>query len=179
VLHRTDTDDTMNTTRARRLAVLGVAIVLALVLVGLLATHTGFLPVTTGEYEERTLHVTDCADTQRAQLTVAVAESSDQQYVGLSRTDSLGPDEGMLFPYGSEGSREIEMRNMDFGLDVIYVGSDGEITGITTLDAPDSAVEYYLTYDSTTGVGQYVLEVNAGWSAANGVSAGDCVTGLP
>jgi len=163
----------------RRYAVLGVVGVLALALLLLLLFHTGLFPVTGGGYEQRTLEVTDCAGTERGALTVDVAESFGQQYVGLSRTGSLAADRGMLFTYGEEDTREIVMRNMDFPLDVVYIGGNGEITGIETLDAPGGPVEYYLTYGSTTGTGQYILEVNAGWSEEHGVSAGDCVTGLP
>ena len=180
------TDDTDDTDEGgstdggiRRYAVLGVAGVLALALFVLLLFHTGLFPVTGGDYEQRTLGVTDCAGTERGVLTVDVAESFGQQYVGLSRTGSLPTDRGMLLTYGEEGDREIVMRNMDFGLDIIYIGQNGEVTGIETLDAPGGPVEYYLTYDSTTGAGQYVLEVNAGWSETHGVSVGDCVSGLP
>ncbi|ERH10061.1 MAG: hypothetical protein J07HX64_01829 [halophilic archaeon J07HX64] len=174
-----DTDEEDSAGGIRRYAVLGVTGVLVLVLVLLFLFYTGLLPVTGGDYEQRTLEVTDCTGTERGVLTVDVAESFGQQYVGLSRTGSLAADRGMLFTYGEEGDREIVMRNMDFPLDIVYIGGNGEITGIETLDAPGGPIEYYLTYDSTTGTGQYVLEVNAGWSEAHGVSAGDCVTGLP
>jgi uncharacterized membrane protein (UPF0127 family) len=169
----------MEGSRARRYAAVAVVGVLTLVSLYVVASHAGFLPVSPGEYEQRTLAVTDCDGSERDTLTVDLAVSSAQQYVGLSRTDALAADEGMLFVYDDESSREIVMRNMDFGLDVVYIGGDGTITDITTLDAPDSALEQYLTYDSTTGVGQYILEVESGWSEAHGVSAGDCVTGLP
>jgi len=169
----------MNTDSTRRYAVLGLAGVLVLGLLLLLSYHTGFLPVTPGDYEQRTLDVTDCTGADRATLTVAVADSFAEHYVGLSRTGSLPPDEGMVLAYGGESSREIVMRGMDFALDIIYVGSDGEITGITTLDAPGGPVESRLTYDSASGVGQYIIEANAGWSEEHGVSTGDCVTGLP
>lgn len=169
----------MNRDSARRYAVLALAGLLVVALLVVLAAHTGLLPVSPGSYEQRTLGVTDCAGTEYGTLTVDVADSFSQRYVGLSRTDSLAPDEGMLFAFGSEGSRDIAMRNMDFGLDVIYIGSGGTITERETLDAPRGPLEYYLTYDSVTGTGQYVLETAAGWSDEHGVSAGDCVTGLP
>lgn len=169
----------MNRKRARRYGLFAVVAVVGILVLYLVVSHAGLLPVSTGSYEQRTLTVTDCAGDERATVTADVAASSAQQYVGLSRTDSLAPDEGMLFPYDEAAPREFEMRNMAFGLDIVYIGSNGEITEITTMDAPDGPLEYYLTYDSTTGVGQYVLEVVSGWSEANGVSSGDCVTGLP
>lgn len=169
----------IDTDRARRYAAVGVTGVLVFTLVVLLAVQTGLLPVLPGDYEQRTLTVTDCAGTTQGVLTVDVADSFGERYVGLSRTGSLGADEGMLLTYGGEATRTVEMRNMGFGLDVVYIGSAGEITRIETLDAPGGPLEYYLTYDSTSATGQYVLEVNAGWSSESGVSAGDCVTGLP
>lgn len=175
----TDTETNMNRKRARRYGLFAVVVAVGILVLYLVVSHAGLLPVSTGSYEQRTLTVTDCAGDERATVTADVATSSAQQYVGLSRTDSLAPDEGMLFPYDGVASREFEMRNMAFGLDIVYIGSNGEITEITTMDAPGGPLEYYLTYDSTTGVGQYVLEVVSGWSEANGVSSGDCVTGLP
>jgi hypothetical protein len=80
----------------RRYAVLGVTGVLVLVLVLLLLFHTGLLPVTGGDYEQRTLEVTDCAGTERGTLTVDVAESFGQQYV-VSRGRLARGRQGMLF----------------------------------------------------------------------------------
>lgn len=169
----------MQSDRSRRYALVGLAGVVVLGLLLLLSYHTGLLPVLPGDYEQRTLAVTNCDGVDRETLGVDVADSFDERYVGLSRTDSLAPDEGMLFTYGEESSRDIVMRNMGFGLDVIYIGGNGTITEIATLDAPGGPVESYLTYDSTSGVGQHILEVHAGWSNEHGVSPGDCVTGLP
>ncbi|WP_135827854.1 DUF192 domain-containing protein [Halorussus halobius] len=148
-------------------------------LVGYVLLHTGLLPVPTGVDDRRGLRVTDCEETVRGRLDVAVAESFAQQYVGLSRTESLADEEGMLFVHDEDGERGIGMRNMDFPLDVLFVSADGEITSVETLDAPDSPLSYYVTYGTTSGQGRYVVEANAGWSEARGVSAGDCVRGLP
>lgn len=151
----------------------------ALLVVGLILAHTGLIPVTADFGDERELRVTDCSGAEKGQLTVGVAETFSERYVGLSRTESLAAGEGLLFVYDEAGSKRIAMRNVDFALDVLFVAADGEITRVETLDAPDSPVEYYLTYDSTSGPGQFVVETNAGWSDAHGASAGDCVRGLP
>lgn len=155
-----------------------LAIIGLLVLFGL-AVQTGSLPVPTGELDERALRFTDCAGTEKGELTVGVAETSTQQYVGLSRTESLAPNEGLLFPFDEAGTHRIEMRRMEFGLDIIFVTATGEITQIDTLDAPDSRLEYYLFAESTAGDGRFVIETHAGWSDDHGVTAGDCVAGLP
>lgn len=145
---------------------------------GVFLMQTGLLPVS-AEFEERQeLTVTDCAGVEKGQLNVAVAESFSERYVGLSRTDSLAENEGLVLAYDEGGEKDIAMRNMDFALDVVFVSGDGEITSIDTLDAPESFLSYYLLYDSTSGTGEFVVETNAGWSEEHGVSAGDCVAGL-
>jgi uncharacterized membrane protein (UPF0127 family) len=146
---------------------------------GLVVFQLGVLPVPAGDTTETQLRVTDCAGAEKATVSADVADSWASQYVGLSRTDSLGQNEGLLFAFDDEQSRTIEMRTMNFGLDVVFIGANGTIQSIETLAAPDSPLEYYLLHDSTTGRGQYVLEVNAGWSASHGVTPGDCVRGLP
>lgn len=156
-----------------------VGAVLAFVVLALLSLQTGFIPIRAGEFEETTLSVTDSSGTEKGTLSVGIAESLGQQIIGLSRTDSIDPDGGLLFPHDEQGGQRVEMRNLDFGLDVLFVDADGEITGIRTLDAPKSTVEYYLTYDAAAGVGKYVVEANAGWCDEHGVGPGDCVTGLP
>jgi uncharacterized membrane protein (UPF0127 family) len=166
----------MDWTRAPSVVLMGAG---ALLVVGLALTHAGLLPVSADFGDERELRVTDCAGTETGQLTVDVAESFSERYVGLSRTESLAADEGLLFVYDEGGSKSIAMRNMDFALDVVFVSATGEITRIETLDAPDSLLAYYLTYDSTSGPGRFVVETTAGWTDAHGASAGDCVRGLP
>lgn len=140
--------------------------------------QTGLLPVSTGTYEERDLRMTDCNETTNGMLTVDVASSFSQQYIGLSRTESLPRDEGMLFPGENEREIRIEMRNMNYDLDIIFVDSNGRITSIKTGNAPQNTVEYYLTYESVTGEGQHVIETNKGWTDRNNVGEGDCVEGI-
>lgn len=151
-----------------------VGLLVAIVLMG----QTGFLPVFAGTYEDHELRVTDCSGTTKGTWTVGVVDSFSEGYVGLSRHESLEPDHGLLFPYDEEKSHRIEMRNMDFGLDVVFVKADGTIGTIETLEAPDSILEYYLTYDSTHAPSKYIVEVASGWTKAHDVSTGDCVEGL-
>lgn len=165
--------------RLPRLVGAGVAVTVGLFVMFLVLAQTGLLPVTAGDFDERELRVTDCTGVEKGRLTVGVAETFGQRYVGLSRTASIGSHEGLLFPYDEEASHRIEMRNMNFGLDIVYVGADGAITAIKTLDAPDSTLEYYLLYDSTFDTGKYVIEVRSGWSVEHDVSTGDCVLALP
>jgi uncharacterized membrane protein (UPF0127 family) len=59
---------------------------------------------------------------------------------------------------------------MSFGLDIIFVDAEGEVTEIH--DAPEPAGEYERSYP---GRGKYVLEVPRGYSARVGLDVGDRV----
>ena len=104
-------------------------------------------------------------------VTAAIADTPDLRYTGLSDTESLPEDRGMLFVYEEVSGHTYVMREMDFGLDIIYADEEGAITTIHHAPAPgpneDGDDQRY------PGRGQYVLEVNNGWTTERGVTAGD------
>ena len=106
-------------------------------------------------------------------VRVAVAETRDQKITGLSKTASLPEDRGMLFPYNAPADRTYVMRGMDFGIDIIYIDSDGRITKIHHAPEPPEGEdgEQY----EYPGYGQYVLEVNYEWTTRHDVEEGDRV----
>ena len=117
--------------------------------------------------------VTDGNGTERGRVRAAVAESYQQKYTGLSKTDFLPEDRGMLFPYDEPGNHTYVMRGMDFGIDIVYIDADGTITRIHHAEEPPAGAdgndfEY-------PGYGQYVLEVNHDWTTRHNVSVGDRV----
>jgi len=132
-------------------------------------------PTTTrsGEYEWTTVTAYDADGTRLGVVEVRIAESFGQKYTGLSDTESLPEDEGMLFPYPQEDQRTFVMREMSFGIDIVYIDSEGRVTEIHHAPEPPegedgSQYEY-------PGCGQYVLEVNYDWTTRNGVEVGDRV----
>lgn len=129
---------------------------------------------TEAAYDHVTVTVVD-AETNATLGTVraAVAESFAEKYTGLSKTASLPQDRGMLFVYDRPGNHTYVMRNMSFGIDIVYVDADGTITSIHHAPEPGpgedgSAQEY-------PGYGQYVLEVNYNWTVRHDVEVGDRV----
>ncbi|WP_420182109.1 DUF192 domain-containing protein [Haloarcula sp. KBTZ06] len=156
----------------------------------------------TGEYEEGTVTVREASDavtptatqpstdTSMPETTIAareqeageplgtvevrIAQTFDQRYVGLSKTESLGPDEGMLFVHDEEGQHTYVMRNMSFPIDIIFIDANGTITAIHHAPLPPGGTsESGLT--GYEGRGKYVLEVNRGWANRTGVEVGDRV----
>lgn len=145
----------------------------------LIGIHLGLVPLATVDVGGEDIRVTDCEGTERGTLDVGVATSTREQYVGLSRTESLGQDEGVLFVFDEETEHQVGMRGMDFGIDVLFVADNGTVSSLASLQAPASRLEAYVFYERTIGEGRYVIETNHGWSEAHGVREGDCVTDLP
>jgi len=101
-------------------------------------------------------------------VSVAIADNDSERITGLSDTDSLAWDEGMLFVFPETGEHAFVMREMSFPLDIVYVAPNGTVTRIHHAPVPDG--EYERRYP---GTGKYVLEVNRGWTNETGVSVGD------
>jgi uncharacterized membrane protein (UPF0127 family) len=150
-----------------RAVLAGTVIVAALLGLYLLAPPTTLL--TPAEHERTAVTLVDSNGTELASVDVRVAATGDQRRVGLSRTDSLEAGAGMLFVHDSVDTRSYVMRNMSFGLDIVFIDSDGTITEIHDAPAPPGGDAPY------RGTGQYVLEVPRGWTDAVGVSVGDGV----
>ncbi|GAB3416337.1 hypothetical protein GCM10027435_13520 [Haloparvum alkalitolerans] len=112
--------------------------------------------------------------TERGRVTAAIADTSDLRFLGLSDTERLPEDRGMLFVYEAAAARTFVMREMDFGIDIVYVGADRRITEIHHAPAPapdeDGEEQRY------PGTGQFVLEVVLDWTTDRGVEVGDEVS---
>ena len=108
-----------------------------------------------------------------ALIDAEVADEFQEQYVGLGDHDDLADDEGMLFVYEQEANRTFVMRSMAFGIDIIYVDSDGCITSINP--APEPGPNENGEEQEYPGYGQYVIEVPIGVASDNGVDRGDPV----
>ncbi|WP_435096260.1 DUF192 domain-containing protein [Halorubrum sp. N11] len=149
----------------RLLAIAGALAALTLLLTVAIATTPSLL---IAGYDTATVEAVD-GETGESLATVEarVADSLAKQYVGLSATDELAADEGMLFVHDETGEHAYVMRDMAFGLDIVFVAPNGTVTEIHEA-APDSR-----PYTRYRGTGQFVLEVPRGWSERNGVEPGD------
>ncbi|MEF8827083.1 MAG: DUF192 domain-containing protein [Halapricum sp.] len=125
------------------------------------------------EYETGTVTVSDENGTTLATVDVQIADSERERYVGLSETDSLAKDEGMLFVFETSSERAFVMREMDFPLDIVFVAPNGTITTIQHAPVPSETPEEDLR--RYRGGGQYVLEVPRGYTNATGIDVGDHV----
>jgi uncharacterized membrane protein (UPF0127 family) len=135
-------------------------------------THTA-TPVHSS-YAQTTVTVQDGdGDAELGAVEAAIADNGSLRYTGLSNTESLPENRGMLFVFDSERDLTFVMREMDFAIDIVYIDSNGTITSIHHAPAPgpneDGNDQEY------SGRGQYVLEVNHHWTTDRGIEVGDQV----
>ncbi|WP_276260191.1 DUF192 domain-containing protein [Haloglomus litoreum] len=124
------------------------------------------------DYQHATVVAVD-AETgdELGRVRAAVAESYRQKYTGLSETEFLPKDRGMLFPYDGNDDHTYVMRKMSFGIDIVYVAANGTITRIHHAEEPPEGADGN-DYEYP-GYGQYVLEVNYDWTTRHNVTVGD------
>lgn len=104
---------------------------------------------------------------QSPSAEVELARDDAARERGLMYRTSMPEDSGMLFSWQDERVRSFWMRNTCIPLDMLYITKDGTIAGIleqvpTLNDAP-RGIKCPVAH---------VLELNAGWARAHGVSPG-------
>jgi uncharacterized membrane protein (UPF0127 family) len=112
------------------------------------------------------------------QVPVEVANTDRERQLGLGERDGLLPGTGMLFVFdGTPAVRNFWMGGMRFCLDIVWV-NDGEITGAaqSTCPGPPDEGQDAIHRHSSPGVAEFVLEVPAGFLAANDLGVGSPVT---
>jgi uncharacterized membrane protein (UPF0127 family) len=109
-------------------------------------------------------------------VNVELARTPDEQARGLMFRDRLADDAGMLFIFSQSSDHAFWMKNTLIPLDMIFIDEAGTVAGVVERAEPQT-----LTPRSVGAPSRYVLEVNGGWSAANGFGKGDRVRfeGIP
>ena len=101
---------------------------------------------------------------------VEVARTPAQQAQGLMFRRSMGPDEGMLFPYAQPQILSFWMRNTVLSLDLVFIGPDRRVVNVAADAVPYS--EASIVSDAPAIA---VLELNAGRARELGIVAGNRV----
>lgn len=74
-----------------------------------------------------------------------------------------GDDEGILFVYDREEPLSFWMKNVPFGLDIIFFDSNMEYIGHQTMDPFDGSSDHEIPRYSSKKPARFALEVPAGW----------------
>ncbi|MFY9301150.1 MAG: DUF192 domain-containing protein [Candidatus Nitrosotenuis sp.] len=99
-------------------------------------------------------------------LQVQIADTKPLQTRGLMFQEKLPYDQGMLFVFEDEGVRSMWMLNMQFALDVIWIGADGKVVHIERDAQPCKSALETIACTFTNGNeknAKYVLEVTSGF----------------
>ncbi len=104
-------------------------------------------------------------------INVEIAADRQEQKQGLSGKQELAWDSGMLFVYEEPQNPGFWMKDMNFPIDIIWIGPEKRVVDVTKNISPDT---YPKTFHSSEPA-QYVLEVNAGFAHQSGINIGDRV----
>lgn len=102
-------------------------------------------------------------------ITTEIVKTPAALSLGLSGRAGLWPNQGMLFVFSTADYRGIWMKDMRFPIDIIWLDEQKKIVDIKANATPDS----YPTVFAPAAPAKYVIEVNAGFAAANKLKVGD------
>jgi len=137
----------------------GIIFIVAFVLLRVFSMHTS----------TATLQVKDQI------VDVEVATLPYEIYKGLGGRDHIGNSDAMLFVFPNVGKHGIEMRDMKFPIDIVWL-YNGKVIDIApnvqtqSGVSKDDLVRYYPRVDANA-----VLEFPAGWTDKYGLKIGDNV----
>lgn len=100
-------------------------------------------------------------------LSVELAITGQQRYMGLSFRESMPDGAGMLFVYPAERALTFTMRNTLIPLSIAFISSDMVINEIHDMNVGPGQL-----FDSEQ-VAMFALEVNQGWFKENDIKPGD------
>lgn len=116
----------------------------------------------------------------RVELTAGVhridaqlAQTPQQHQIGLMNRKDMPQQEGMLFVFEQAATQCFWMKNTLMPLTAAFVASDGTIVNLA-----DMKPQTENSHCSEKPV-RYVLEMNQGWFAKNGLKAGTKLSGAP
>jgi uncharacterized membrane protein (UPF0127 family) len=106
-------------------------------------------------------------------ITAELAQTEEQRATGLMYREAMQPNHGMLFAFDQAGQQCFWMKNTLLPLDVAFVGDDGTIVNV------DRMKPQTLDPHCSTKPVRFVLEMNEGWFAKRGITAGSKLRGKP
>lgn len=125
---------------------------------------TGNAPFFRGLGSKHTIYLPD-----HTPLHVDLANSDAKRHKGLGDRVSLGPTEGMLFLFETDDRWRIWMKDMKFGIDIIWLDASWYIVDIQRYVYPDT---YPFAFMPAMPA-RYILEVAAGVSETRNLEVGD------
>lgn len=102
-----------------------------------------------------------------AKVRVEIARTPEQRERGLMYRERLDADAGMIFLFDHDDDQTFWMKNTPLPLDMIFITKDLVVAGVV-----ENTVPFSTQSRSCGKQSRFVLEVNAGFAARQGVAAG-------
>ncbi len=131
------------------------------------SANSGSIAATAGQ----TLPITATVQLAGKTFQLEVAQTPDQQAMGLMYRPALPDDRGMLFPMDSPRPVAFWMRNVPVALDMIFIHK-GSIVAIAS-NVPPCTTASCPTYGPRGRLIDQVLELRAGRASELGLKPGD------
>lgn len=106
-------------------------------------------------------------------IGLEVAETPQQQAIGLMAREALADDRGMLFPFEPARPVSFWMKNVLIPLDMVFI-REGEIVAIAS-DVPPCETNPCPTYGPDNQAVDYVMELRGGLAAELDLQKGDAI----
>jgi len=105
---------------------------------------------------------------------VWVADTDPERYQGLSGTETLAEDTGLLFVYDQEvADRTIVMREMHYPIDVVFIDGSGTVTAVHSAASEPGVRDDELTHYS--GRARWILEIPHGTAERHAIVPGTSI----
>ena len=106
-------------------------------------------------------------------ITAEIASTPQSRMIGLMMRERLAPNHGMVFIFEDKSQHCFWMRNTLIPLSIAFIDDDGTVVSIADMSPKSEA--------STCPQRpvRYALEMDQGWFARRGVTAGNKISGLP
>ena len=108
-------------------------------------------------------------------VTAEKSTTRTERYVGLSNRETLQDGEGMIFIYNDSSNRTFAMRDMNFGLDIVFVSSNCSVNSIEHAEKPSLDETGEEKFNRYNGTGKYVIELPYNYTE-NRISEGDSIS---
>ena len=137
------------------------------------ATSSAEIPGSCGNYQKGIVMIGTTT------ISVDISNTECKRVLGLSGRTMLPIGMGMIFVFDVAGQYPFWMQDMNFPLDMVWVGSDFVVTGIAKNVSPDTFNAKNPSLSQTFGgqyLAEYVLELPAGFTDEKNIQVGNKIS---
>ena len=146
---------------------------------GLSCDGTGSIPPGSGAADQQTDQQDGAAIVRigSASYSVDLAVLPEERQQGLSGREFMAQGEGMLFVFENEQPLHFWMKEMRFPLDMLWIDAQCRLVGVSAdvPTPPPNGGDGEIPRAQSPSPARFVLELNAGEAARQGMAEGDLV----